>query len=299
MTSPAPAVRVRELRKTYPGGTRALDGVTADIGAGRITGLVGPNGAGKSTLLHAIVGLVVPDDGHCEVFGRPASDHRAREAIGFLPEEVTYEAGLRLREILLVHAGLAGREGASPEVVLDLVGLDLPRSRRISRCSLGQARRLALACALLGRPRLLILDEPTSGMDLPARDRLFEHLLEFRREGGTVLLSSHVLAELERVCDAFVLLRDGRVARSGDLASIRREGRLRVRITGISGPTVAEIMGAGWALRETAEGIVAESDCNESGVASLALEIERRGGRVEAIERGLGLDDVYRREAEA
>lgn len=298
-SDPAPAVRIRGLRKTYRGGARALDGISAEIAAGRITALVGPNGAGKSTLIHIILGLVRPDEGESEVFGRPAGDRGARERLGFLPEEVTYEAGLRLREILGVHARLSGRRGRSPAEVLSSLGLELPLSRRISRCSLGQARRIALACALLGEPRLLILDEPTSGMDVSARDRLFEYLLEFKRAGGSVLISSHVLAELERLCDDYIVIRQGRVARAGDLQSIRREGRLRLRIRGLPAPRVRELLGADWSVCETQAGVVAETEAEEIGVAELAAKIEGEGGNVDAVERGLGLDEVYRMEVDS
>ena len=156
--------------------------------------------------------------GSCEIFGLPPTNPRARAGIGFLPEEVSYEAGFRLGEIARLHARLAGVTGveALPEILVRS-GLRLPLSRRIARCSLGTARRLALACALAGRPRLLLLDEPTSGLDVSARDSLLIELVRFKRRGGTVLVSSHVLSELQSICDGFVILKRGRVVRSGEL----------------------------------------------------------------------------------
>jgi ABC-2 type transport system ATP-binding protein len=214
-------IRLRGISKTFGRrnrAVRALDDVTLEIPGGRITGLLGANGAGKATLIHVMVGLVHSDAGSCEIFGLPPTHPRARTGVGFLPEEVSYEAGFRLGEIARVHARLAGATGADPlSEILVRTGLRLPLSRRIAQCSLGTARRLALACALAGRPRLLLLDEPTSGLDVGARDSLLVELVRFRRRGGTVLVSSHVLSELQSICDGFVILKRGRVVRSGEL----------------------------------------------------------------------------------
>jgi ABC-2 type transport system ATP-binding protein len=195
----------------------ALSDVSLEVRTGSIVGLLGPNGAGKSTLMLATLGLVCPDAGRCELFGEPASSRRAREGVGFLPEEVGYEAGFTVGEVLRVHVRLSGcsRIGDLRRWPAQL-GLRLPMKRRIARCSYGTVRRLALACALAGRPRLLLLDEPTSGLDVDSREALLGRLQQFRERGGTVLLSSHVLAELERVCDGLVILERGRRVFDGE-----------------------------------------------------------------------------------
>ena len=213
----------------------------------------------------------------------------------FLPE-VTYEAGLRLSEILALHRFLADSSRTAPREVLRTVGLDVALRRRISSCSLGQARRVALACALLGQPRLLILDEPTSGMDVSARDRLFEHLRDFRRAGGTVLLSSHILAELDLVCDDFVLLNRGTVVRTGSLEAERRGERLRIVVRGLDMETVGVVLGPGWQLTRNETGVVAENEAGSTEVGTLVSGIERQGGSVDRVDRGRGLAEIYRQE---
>src|SRR5262245_44440779 len=125
------AIRVSQISKSFGGGTRALDNVTVEVVQGRITGLLGRNGAGKSTLIHSILALVRPEAGYCEIFGIPSQDARYRKRVGFLPEEVTYEAGLRLREILALHQYLAACPRTDAREVLKSVGLDVPPSRRI------------------------------------------------------------------------------------------------------------------------------------------------------------------------
>jgi len=215
------AISVDSVSKTFGRGrhrTRALDNVSVQVKEGSVTALLGPNGAGKTTLIHAILGLVVTDHGGIELLGRSATDPRSRREIGFLPEEVTYEAGLKIREIIGLHALLArAKRGRGLEEALAAVDWALPFNRPVSHCSHGTARRLALACALIGQPRLLILDEPTSGMDIDSRDRLIALLRGVAANGSTVLISSHVLSELESCCDSYVILNKGRVTRTGDL----------------------------------------------------------------------------------
>ena len=226
-----PAIRLRGVTKTFGKGAtavRALTDVSVEIRAASITALLGPNGAGKSTLMLAALGLVRPDSGYCEIFGRLASMPQARVGIGFLPEDVSYEAGFTVAEVLRLHARLEGGHGGPAlQECLERFGLRLPLSRRIARCSHGTARRLALACALTGEPRLLVLDEPTSGLDVAARENLLRELVRFREHGGSVLISSHVLSELEQVCDALAILERGFLVRQAEGLQSHADDRSR------------------------------------------------------------------------
>ena len=216
--SGAPAIEAVGLVKVYGRRARArpaLDGVDLAVPASSITALAGANGSGKSTLMRALVGLIRLDAGECRIFGVPAARPEAREPVGFLPEQPVYDTGARVGETLRLHAALTGAVRGAVREARERAGLREPAWRRVAACSLGARRGLGLACAFVGRPRLLILDEPTSGLDPLARARLLEQLVRFRQSGGSVLVSSHVLSELEAIADRFVVLEQGRVARAG------------------------------------------------------------------------------------
>ena len=215
------AMCLRGVTKTFGTGKRgvhALRDVSLEVRTASITGLLGPNGAGKSTLMLTALGLVRPDAGSCEIFGQPASMPQARTGLGFLPEDVDYEAGFTIAEVLRLHARLADcQDGSALQDCLERFGLRLPLGRRIAGCSHGTARRLALACAVIGEPRMLVLDEPTSGLDVDSRELLLGELTRFRDRGGTVLVSSHVLSDLEQICDGLAILDNGQLVYEGDL----------------------------------------------------------------------------------
>jgi ABC-2 type transport system ATP-binding protein len=293
----APAIGIRGLTKTFGRGqhaVRALCDVSLDVRAGSITGLLGPNGAGQSTLILAALGLVRPDSGRSELFGEPASTPSARIGVGFLPEEVSYEAGFTIGEVLRLHARLA--DAAGGRRCLERFDLRLPLGRRISRCSHGTTRRLALACALVGAPRLLVLDEPTSGLDVASREFLLGELVRFREGGGTVFVSSHVLAEMESVCDGLVILERGRLAYNGDLLEPKDVSRICITVTGIPRERLEPVLDCGWAIREERGRLFVESPAGCSLLAGMPETIERIGGTVVDIRRGHPLSEVYRRQ---
>jgi ABC-2 type transport system ATP-binding protein len=218
-----PALEVSALAKRY-GATHALRGVDLVVGEGELVGLLGPNGAGKSTLVKSACGLVRPSSGTVSVCGAPAGSPPARRALGYLAELFRFPGWTTADELLVLHQSLAGSQGAAAEraELLELVGLPDEAARRVETMSKGMQQRLGIAQALVGGPRLLLLDEPTSALD-PAGRRIVRDLLEeLRRRGVSVLLNTHLLSEVERVCDRVAIIDRGELLAEGrpdDLAS--------------------------------------------------------------------------------
>ncbi len=204
------------LEKRY-GGVTALAGVNLQVGEGELVGLLGPNGAGKSTLVKIGCGLVRPSGGRAEVFGRPAGSREARRALGYLAELFRFPGWLRADEVLRLHQGLVGSAGAESErgELLELVGLADVGRRKVDQMSKGMQQRLGIAQALIGGPRLLVLDEPTSALDPAGRRTVRTLLEELRGRGVSVLLNSHLLSEVELVCDRVVIITRGKVVAHG------------------------------------------------------------------------------------
>jgi ABC-2 type transport system ATP-binding protein len=211
-----PALEVSALAKRY-GATHALRGVDLTVGEAELVGLLGPNGAGKSTLVKSACGLVRPSAGTVRVCGAAAGTPPARRALGYLAELFRFPGWTSAEELLALHQRLAGSRGGAPEraELLELVGLTDAASRRVETMSKGMQQRLGIAQALVGGPRLLLLDEPTSALD-PAGRRIVRELLEeLRRRGVAVLLNTHLLSEVERVCDRVAIIDRGRLLAEG------------------------------------------------------------------------------------
>jgi ABC-2 type transport system ATP-binding protein len=210
------AFAATDVAKRY-GRTQALAGVSLHVDEGELVGLLGPNGAGKSTLVKIGCGLVRPTSGSAEVCGAPAGSPAARLRLGYLAELFRFPGWMTADELLRMHQGLAGSGGGASERgrLLELVGLADVADRRVESMSKGMQQRLGIAQALIGDPALLVLDEPTSALD-PAGRRTVRALLEELRAGGTaVLLNSHLLSEIELVCDRVVILNRGSVVAQG------------------------------------------------------------------------------------
>jgi ABC-2 type transport system ATP-binding protein len=210
------ALAVRGLAKRY-GAVHALKGVDLDIGEGELVGLLGPNGAGKSSLVKIAVGLVRPSAGEVRVMGSRAGTRAARSALGYLAELFRFPGWYTADEVLELHQRLAGSSGGAAERkrLLELVALADAANRRVEGMSKGMQQRLGLAQALVGDPRVLLLDEPTSALD-PVGRRTVRLLLEdLRGRGVTVLLNSHLLSEVELVCDRVAILLGGELVASG------------------------------------------------------------------------------------
>jgi ABC-2 type transport system ATP-binding protein len=212
-----------DVSKRYRG-RLAIDRVDLALAPGTTLGLLGPNGAGKTTLLRMLLGFAPPSAGTVRLRGRRPSDPAARRRVGYLPERLQLPVRTRACDFLLLHARLAGLHGdeANREVdaMLALTGIADRRRERIGNLSKGLRQRLGFAQALLGEPELLLLDEPTSGLDPIGMRDAREWIQEVQRRGAAVLVSSHVLSEVERTCDRIAVLHEGRVVASGPTAEL-------------------------------------------------------------------------------
>jgi ABC-2 type transport system ATP-binding protein len=226
-----PALAVSALRKRY-GATEALKGVDLQVAPGELVGLLGPNGAGKSTLVKVACGLVRPTSGEALVCGEPAGSPAAGARLGYLAELFRFPGWARAGEVLELHQRLAGSSGGARErrELLGLVGLADEARRRVEQMSKGMQQRLGLAQALVGRPALLLLDEPTSALDPAGRATVRDLLLDLRGRGVAVLLNTHLLSEVERVCDRVALIDRGLVLAEGSPADLGRGGAHAVEV---------------------------------------------------------------------
>ncbi|MCO5315881.1 MAG: ABC transporter ATP-binding protein [Solirubrobacterales bacterium] len=221
-----PALAVADLFKRYPTGTEALRGVSLEIAEGEFFGLLGPNGAGKSTLIHCSTGLASPTSGEIEIFGHDAvSNYReAREAVGLAPQELNIDWFLTVEETLDFHGGYFGMNAADRREQVDRLLEDFSltdkRKERTRTLSGGMKRRLILARALMHRPRLLILDEPTAGVDVELRLELWHYVQRINEAGTTVLLTTHYLEEAEQLCSRIAFINQGELVAEGTSAEL-------------------------------------------------------------------------------
>jgi ABC-2 type transport system ATP-binding protein len=224
-----PVLAVSGLEKRYRR-VQALAGVDLAVEPGQLVGLLGPNGAGKSTLVKIACGLVRPSGGRAAVAGAPAGSVAARRSLGYLAELFRFPSWMTADEVLALHQQLTRSDGGQGErgELLELVGLPHARRTRVAAMSKGMQQRLGIAQAMVGRPQLLLLDEPTSALDPAGRRVVRELLEELRRRGTSVLLNSHLLSEVELVCDHVVIVDRGRVVAAGTPAELRREGGVEV-----------------------------------------------------------------------
>ena len=268
------ALQTRALAKRY-GTIEALRGVELEVGEGELVGLLGPNGAGKSTLVKIAVGLVHPTGGDATVCGAPAGSAAARASLGYLAELFRFPGWYSADEVLLLHQRLAGSNGGEAErtELLRLVGLLDARGRKVDAMSKGLQQRLGIAQALVGSPRILLLDEPTSALD-PAGRRTVRRLLEeLRARGVAVLLNSHLLSEVELVCDRVVIITGGSVVAAGTPAELSRARGVEI---------------------ETAAGLREFPDATRDDAPHLVAELVAAGERIYEVRvRRTSLEETY------
>jgi ABC-2 type transport system ATP-binding protein len=228
------ALELRGLTKRYDDGMLALDDFDLRIPAGAFFGLLGPNGAGKTTLISAVCNLVRVTSGEIEVFGEPHHTMEARRSVGLAEQDINLDRFLTVRETLVYHGGYFGMQRDEAEEraqeMIAVFGLDAKSDVRAPKLSGGQRRRLLLARALMHRPRLVILDEPTAGVDFELRTELWEYIRRLHAEGTTILLTTHYLEEAEHLCEEIALIRDGHLIARDSADGLREHfgvGRLQ------------------------------------------------------------------------
>ena len=275
-----PELEVRRLTKRY-GGTVAVDDLSFAVEAGKVTGFLGPNGAGKTTTMRALLGLLRPSSGEALVEGRPpVAMADPLRTIGAALEATAFHPGRSGRNHLRTLAVAAAIPGPRVEEVLEMVELTGAADRRVKGYSLGMRQRLALAAALLGEPRILILDEPANGLDPQGMRWLRDLLRAQAAEGRTVLVSSHLLSEVSQTAEELVMIRDGKLVAQTSLAEFTAGGGAQVRVR------AADLTGLAEALGET------DATVSRDGEALLVggLGAERIGDL--ALQRGIALREL-------
>jgi ABC-2 type transport system ATP-binding protein len=260
--------------------------VSLQVGRGEVVGLLGPNGAGKTTVIKMLLGLVRPDGGEALLLGRPAAEPAARAGVGYLPELFRYQPWLTPAEVLALHVRLAGAAVTDAErrECLATVGLAGRGDDRVGGFSKGMQQRLGLAVALVARPEFVVLDEPTSALDPLGRADVRDIVLDLRSRGVAVLLNSHLIGEVERVCDRVVVLDRGRVAAAGTLAELLGQRELRLHLTGLTAEAEARLARTGGVHREGDWLTVAVPADDESVAPELVRDLVGLGVSVHAVE---------------
>ena len=226
MDHPPNALEIEGLTKRYADGPLALDSLDLAVPSGSFFGLLGPNGAGKTTLISAVCNLIRPTAGEIRVFGKDASCLDARRMVGVSEQEPNLDRFLSVYETLLYHGGYFGLSGAEAsrraEEMIDVFDLRDKRNVRAPKLSGGMRRRLLLARALLHEPRLVILDEPTAGVDFELRQELWRYIRQLHAEGTTILLTTHYLEEAEALCEDIALIGGGRIVERGTTERLKQ-----------------------------------------------------------------------------
>src|SRR5438093_5025812 len=218
------AIQCRDLHKRYPSRTAPVDavnGLDLEVQEGECFGLLGPNGAGKTTTIEILEGLLEPTQGDVEILGRRwgQDDSELREWLGISLQETKLPEKLTVREVLSLFRSFY-QKGREPEEVIAQVGLREKENAWVNKLSGGQRQRLAVACALVGDPKILFLDEPTTGLDPQSRRQLWDIIRQFKQKGGTVLLTTHYMDEAERLCDRVAIVDHGEVIALGSPAEM-------------------------------------------------------------------------------
>lgn len=281
-----PAISIQNLTKDFSVGMsgvklRAVDGLNLEVQDNEIFGLLGPNGSGKSTTIKILLGLLEPSAGECTIYGKPSATVEARRRVGFLPEAPYFYRYLSGRELVRYYARLCGVAKAdlasAVDSVIELVGMKDAAQRRVGTYSKGMLQRIGLAQAIVHDPQLVILDEPTAGVDPLGSAAIADIIRELKSRGKTILLSSHLLAQIEGLCDRVAILHGGKLV---------REGRIDELVT-----------------QEEADSFVVEGLAVE-GHSAVQEAIEASGGRLVRVEKprlsldAIFLSEVQKRESE-
>jgi ABC-2 type transport system ATP-binding protein len=291
----SPAIQTVNLSKKF-GGKVALADLTMTVPRGEVFGFLGPNGAGKTTSVKLLLGLLKPTSGEAWLLGRPIGDLQTRRHIGYLPELFRYQAWLSAREVLALHCELAPlpRSSWNDEIAtaLETVGLTDRARDRVSTFSKGMQQRLGLAAALLGEPELVFLDEPTSALDPVGRHDVREVIRGLASRGTAVFLNSHLLSEVEQLCDRVAVVDHGRVIASGTMDELLSGTTVKVRVSGLGDADKGKLARFGHIDDEGDQLTFANLDPER--VPELVTEIVALGGRVyEVAPRQQTLEDRF------
>jgi ABC-2 type transport system ATP-binding protein len=298
--SGGPIIEVEGLSKNFGGRwrnrkVRAVHEVSLRVERGSVVAFVGPNGAGKTTTIYALLGLLRPDRGRVRLFGDPAGSLEARRQTGF-QSEIFYTYGFKTAaQALRFYGSLSGipadKIAAAVSRQLKRLGLTDAASRPVRGFSKGMVQRLGLAQALLHEPELLILDEPTTGLDPEGRKLVADIILEEKARGTTIFLSSHILSDVERTCDQVIIMRQGSVAFSQSMADLRDDsGSWEIEI--LAWTSAARDAVAGAVIREQPDGR-ALVRCGTADKQALLLRLLQAGATIGAVSRGTSLEDLY------
>src|SRR5208283_3588723 len=241
------AIRIENLCKIYRAAwgrrdTFAVKALSLEVKQGEVFGLLGPNGAGKTTTIHLLLNLIRPTSGTAYLFDRPVTETEVHRRLGYLPESINLHDYYRGRALLDFYAALCGvpadSRSARVTELLKLLNLEAAAEKRVSKYSKGMAQRIGFAQAMLHDPDLLILDEPTASLDPVGRKEFRDILLELKRRGKTVFISSHILSEVETVCDRVAILQNGELKRIGTLQELSANKRTKLVVKGLSAPVM-------------------------------------------------------------
>jgi ABC-2 type transport system ATP-binding protein len=273
-----------------------LKGISFSVAEGEIFGYLGPNGAGKTTTLKSVLGLIFPDAGKIELLGRPHLDPRAKERLGFLPENPYFYDYLTAREFLDFYGQLFGiaksARGERINRLLKLVGMDKSAGLQLRKFSRGMLQRVGLAQALINEPDFVILDEPLGGLDPLGRKEIRDIILGLRCEGKTVLFTSHILQDIEMICDRVAIVVGGRILSQGKLTDLVSEKVLFTEVT-VSGVASEELAAFGESLTAQADRVLLKV-FEENKVPDVLALVHRKNGKVHSlIPRTQTLEDLF------
>ncbi len=298
--SPAPPLLVRGLRKRYAD-VVAVDGLDLEIRTGECFGLLGPNGAGKTTTIEICEGLTEPDEGEVQVLGRHwgEQDRELREALGISLQETQFSEKLTVEETVRLFRSFY-RKGPRVDEVIAVVQLQEKRHGRVGQLSGGQRQRLALACALVGDPALLFLDEPTTGLDPQSRRQLWELIEGFKAAGRAILLTTHYMEEAERLCDRVAIVDHGRVIALGTprelVASLSAEHVVEFSVAAgavVDDAALSQVDGVASAIRRDGTYRVRVAELHRT-VPGLLVELRRQGLQLTELRtHSASLEDVF------
>ena len=297
----AEAIRIENLRKTFrlgfiPKPREILKGISLTVQEGEIFGYLGPNGAGKTTTIKCLLGLIYPDAGSIGIFGQSHLSPRARQSLGFLPENPYFYDYLTASEFLAFTADLFGLSRDEKEErigrLLELVGLDRARELQLRKFSRGMLQRIGLAQALINDPKLVILDEPLGGMDPLGRKEIRDIIVRFKKEGKTVFFTSHILQDIEMICDHVAIIVGGRIVKQGALQNLVSEKVLFTEVV-LSGLPAESFRGLGESFSAKGDRLLLRVFEEDKVEEVLALVHERKGRVLSLSPRTETLEDIF------